>query len=95
MLAPQGMVKELRETEAVLSTGQVIPFGVCVWSTGVGPTPFIDSLKFAKTAKGRLAVDKHLRVLVDDSKGQKGEIERVSCEKSPSRLPVYGEQVFR
>lgn len=56
-------MKELTPTEARLSNDKVIPFGVCVWSTGVGPTEFINSLPFAKTAKGRLAVDKFLRVL--------------------------------
>ena len=57
------MVKELRPTEALLSDGRVIPFGLCVWSTGVGPTNFISSLPFAKTARGRIAVDEFLRVL--------------------------------
>jgi hypothetical protein len=33
---------------------QVIPFGLCVWSTGVGPTEFTTSLPFAKTPKGDL-----------------------------------------
>ena len=76
----QGAVKELRKNEAVLSTGEVIPFGVCVWSTGVGPTPFIDSLKFAKTAKGRIAVDKYLRVLTEDNARQhsKANLSKVS-----------------
>jgi hypothetical protein len=42
----------------------VIPFGLCVWSTGVGPTPFITSLPFAKTTAGRLAVDRCVRVRI-------------------------------
>ena len=33
-------------------------------STGVGPTEFTTSLPFAKTARGRIAVDDKLRVLV-------------------------------
>lgn len=37
-------------------------YGLCVWSTGVGPTPFTTSLPFAKTPKGRLAVDEFLRL---------------------------------
>lgn len=36
----------------------MIPFGLCIWATGVGPTPFTTSLPFAKTKVGRLAVDK-------------------------------------
>ena len=72
LLCVQGMVKELTATEAKLSNGEVLPFGVCVWSTGVGPTSFTNSLPFAKTAKGRLAVDKFLRVLgKSDNEDQK------------------------
>lgn len=59
----QGMVKELTPTEAHLSTGEVLPYGICVWSTGVGPTSFTTSLPFAKTARGRIAIDGEMRVL--------------------------------
>ena len=38
--------------------GSEIPYGLCIWSTGVGPTPFSLTLPLAKTALGRLAVDK-------------------------------------
>lgn len=31
-----GMVKEVRETEVELRSGDKIPYGLCVWSTGVG-----------------------------------------------------------
>ena len=31
-----GMVKEVRETEVELRSGDTIPYGLCVWSTGVG-----------------------------------------------------------
>jgi hypothetical protein len=57
------VVKEITAKEAILSNGRTIPFGMCVWSTGVGPTPFTNTLAFAKTSKGRLAVDRFLRVL--------------------------------
>ena len=80
-MSAQGMVKELTPTEARLSNGQVIPFGLCVWSTGVGPTEFINSLPFAKTAKGRLAVDKFLRVLGKSNANDEASPEQVflSC----------------
>ncbi len=29
--------------------GTILPYGLCIWSTGVGPTPFTISLPFAKT----------------------------------------------
>lgn len=46
----------------LLQSGEVIPFGLCVWSTGVGPTPFTLSLPFSKTQRGRIAIDEYLRV---------------------------------
>eukprot|EP01026_Neomeris_dumetosa_P076348 TRINITY_DN81866_c0_g1_i1.p1 TRINITY_DN81866_c0_g1~~TRINITY_DN81866_c0_g1_i1.p1 ORF type:complete len:416 (-),score=64.00 TRINITY_DN81866_c0_g1_i1:217-1464(-) len=52
----QGVVKEVRETEIELRDGRVFPFGLCVWSTGVGPTPFTNNLPFAKSNRGRLLV---------------------------------------
>ncbi|KAK9842472.1 hypothetical protein WJX81_001619 [Elliptochloris bilobata] len=58
-----GMVKEVREKEVELRSGDVMPYGLCVWSTGVGPTEFTTSLPFARTPRGRIAVDEHLRVL--------------------------------
>ncbi|KAL4457622.1 hypothetical protein ABPG75_012487 [Micractinium tetrahymenae] len=60
----KGVVKEVREKEVELQDGRIIPFGLCVWSTGVGPTPFVLSLPFSKTPRGRLAIDKRLRVLM-------------------------------
>lgn len=60
----KGVVKEVRETEIELHGSEgVLPYGLCIWSTGVGPTPFILGLPFARTQRGRLAVDKSLRVL--------------------------------
>lgn len=46
-----------------LTDNTIIPFGLCIWSTGVGPTPFTLSLPFAKTKVGRIAVDGYMRVL--------------------------------
>lgn len=59
----KGVVKEVREDEVELESGEKLSFGIMVWSTGVGPTEFTLSLPFSKTPKGRLAVDDHLRVL--------------------------------
>ncbi|GFH22073.1 pyr_redox_2 domain-containing protein, partial [Haematococcus lacustris] len=53
----KGVVKTVTAQEITLTDGSVLPFGLCIWSTGVGPTPFIQSLPFAKTSHGRLAVD--------------------------------------
>lgn len=76
----QGMVKELTPTEAHLSTGEVLPYGIAVWSTGVGPTSFTTSLPFAKTARGRIAIDGEMRALqhVDPEKTAKSDPEKPS-----------------
>lgn len=49
----------------------LIIFGLCR-STGVGPTDFTTSLPFAKTARGRIAVDDCLHVLVHPHKEDHG-----------------------
>jgi NADH:ubiquinone reductase (non-electrogenic) len=59
----QGVVKHIEEGCITLTDNTVIPFGLCIWSTGVGPTPFTLSLPFAKTKVGRIAVDGYMRVL--------------------------------
>ena len=58
----KAQVKEVKETSVVLSDGSEIEHGLLVWSTGVGPTPFITSLPFGKSQDGRLAVDEFQRV---------------------------------
>lgn len=68
----QGVVKSIGPEELTLSNGEVLPYGLCVWSTGVGPTDFTTSLPFAKSAKGRIAVDDALRVLVHPSDAETG-----------------------
>lgn len=34
----QGAVKSIGPTQMTLSNGQTLDYGLCVWSTGVGPT---------------------------------------------------------
>lgn len=59
------LVKEVRANgvanAVVLSSGEVIPCGMVVWSTGVGPTGLVAGLDFPKE-RGRLLVDEYLRV---------------------------------
>ena len=76
----QGMVKKLTATEAHLSNGDILPYGMAVWSTGVGPTSFATGLAFAKTARGRIAVDGEMRVLqhIDPETAQGTEVHKPS-----------------
>lgn len=59
----RGVVKCVEEGSLTLTDNTVVPFGLCIWSTGVGPTPFTLSLPVAKTKVGRIAVDEYMRVL--------------------------------
>jgi NADH dehydrogenase FAD-containing subunit len=57
-------VKEVKPGELHLVDGRVIPFGLCVWSTGNAPNELIRSLNWHKEDRsGRLLVDNRLRVL--------------------------------
>lgn len=57
-----GMVKEVLENRLILNDGSEVPYGVLVWSTGVGPSQFVRSLPFQKAPGGRIGVDEFLRV---------------------------------
>ncbi|CAK9141786.1 unnamed protein product [Ilex paraguariensis] len=46
----------------VLSDGSDVPYGLLVWSTGVGPSEFVKALNLPKSPGGRIGVDEWLRV---------------------------------
>ncbi|PWZ12913.1 Internal alternative NAD(P)H-ubiquinone oxidoreductase A1, mitochondrial [Zea mays] len=58
----RGIVKEVKATEITLSDGTRVPYGLLVWSTGVGPSEFVRSLHLPKSPGGRVGVDEWLRV---------------------------------
>lgn len=58
----KGVVKEVLPTEIVLSDGTHVPYGLLVWSTGVGPSEFVKSLDLPKSPGGRIGIDEYLRV---------------------------------
>lgn len=49
----RGIVKDVKPQNLVLSDGSEVPYGLLVWSTGVGPSPFVNSLGFPKSPGGR------------------------------------------
>ncbi|CAN6453425.1 unnamed protein product [Victoria cruziana] len=57
-----GVVKEVQPKKVLLSDGTEVPYGLLVWSTGVGPSPFVKSLDLPKSPGGRIGVDEWLRV---------------------------------
>ncbi|KAL2495115.1 Internal alternative NAD(P)H-ubiquinone oxidoreductase A2 [Forsythia ovata] len=58
----RGVVKEVHPNKIVLSDGSDVPYGLLVWSTGVGPSEFVRSLNLPKSSGGRIGVDEWLRV---------------------------------
>lgn len=56
------LVKEVRPTEIVLGDGSVIPFGMAVWSTGIGATPLIQQLGLPTDRAQRLLTNEHFAV---------------------------------
>lgn len=51
----QGVVKEVHPKKIVLNDGTDVPYGLLVWSTGVGPSKFVKSLNLPKSQGGRYA----------------------------------------
>ncbi|XP_027162612.1 internal alternative NAD(P)H-ubiquinone oxidoreductase A1, mitochondrial-like [Coffea eugenioides] len=63
----RGVVREVHPKKIVLSDGSDVPYGLLVWSTGVGPSEFVKSLDLTKSQGGRIGIDEWLRVpSVDD-----------------------------
>lgn len=49
----RGVVKEVHPNKIVLSDGSDVPYGLLVWSTGVGPSKLVKSLLLPKAPGGR------------------------------------------
>ncbi|XP_059440461.1 internal alternative NAD(P)H-ubiquinone oxidoreductase A2, mitochondrial-like [Corylus avellana] len=58
----RGVVKEVHSKKIVLNDGTDVPYGLLVWSTGVGPSNFVKSLNLPKSQGGRIGVDEWMRV---------------------------------
>lgn len=51
------MVKDVQPQKIILDDGTEVPYGLLVWSTGVGPSPFTRSLQFPKSVGGRYMIN--------------------------------------
>ncbi|KAI7740950.1 hypothetical protein M8C21_027201 [Ambrosia artemisiifolia] len=58
----RGTVKDVQPKKIVLSDGTDVPYGLLVWSTGVGPSSFVRDMDLPKAPGGRIGVDDWLRV---------------------------------
>ncbi|CAN4128423.1 unnamed protein product [Withania somnifera] len=57
----RGVVKDVEPEKIILTDGTDVPYGLLVWSTGVGPSPFVNTLNLPK-AGGGIGIDEWLRV---------------------------------
>ncbi|EAL72402.2 hypothetical protein DDB_G0270104 [Dictyostelium discoideum AX4] len=55
-------VKEVLKDYVILDNGDRIPYGLLVWSTGIGQHPLVKNSSFEKDSHDRIIVDDHLRV---------------------------------
>ncbi|HTP13893.1 MAG TPA: FAD-dependent oxidoreductase, partial [Bacteroidota bacterium] len=55
-------VVSVDEQNVRLKNGTDIPYGLLVWSTGIGPTPLVLSLPFPKSKTNRVVTDEQFRV---------------------------------
>lgn len=58
----RGIVKDVQPAKIILSDGSEVPYGLLVWSTGVGPSSFVKKLELEKSPGGRIGIDDWLRV---------------------------------
>lgn len=58
----RGIVKDVKPQKLILNDGSEVPYGLLVWSTGVGPSLFVKSLDLPKSPGGRIGIDEWLRV---------------------------------
>ena len=49
-------MKEVHPKKLVLSDESEVPYGLLVWSTGVGPSEFVKSLNLPKSQGGRYTI---------------------------------------
>lgn len=55
-------VKALEPGRVLLSDNSEIPSGLVIWSTGIGPTPFVEKLELPKDNASRLLTDNSFRL---------------------------------
>ncbi len=55
-------VKEVGPDTIALHDGSSFPYGLVVWSTGIGPTELIRSISYSKNRASRIVTDDYLRV---------------------------------
>jgi NADH:ubiquinone reductase (non-electrogenic) len=85
-------VAEVREHSLVLKTGEEVPAGLVVWSTGYAPTNFVSRLKFERDKAGRLLVDEFLRLPGAEGVHAAGDCAQMTGKALPQTAQVAMQQ---
>ncbi len=85
-------VREVKETTVILHDGTEIPFGLVVWSTGLGPTSLVHSLRFPKDKASRLITDEHFCVKNTRNIYAMGDCATIEGQNLPATAQVAQQQ---
>jgi NADH:ubiquinone reductase (non-electrogenic) len=85
-------VVKVDEWSVTLADGSTIPHGLLVWSTGIGPTPFVQNVILPKDRKSRLIVDEMFHVRGYHDIYALGDCSVVEGEELPATSQVAQQQ---
>jgi NADH:ubiquinone reductase (non-electrogenic) len=85
-------VNKVDEQKVFLDNGSELAYGLLVWSTGIGPTPFAKAVDLPKDRRSRILVDRHFRVKGYDNIYALGDCGAVDGEELPATSQVAQQQ---
>ncbi|MBI4418971.1 MAG: FAD-dependent oxidoreductase [Ignavibacteriales bacterium] len=85
-------VARVGRTHIVLRDGTVIPFGLAVWSGGIGPTDLARTLPFPRDSASRIVVDEYLRIKETSRLFALGDCSSVEGKHYPATAQVAQQQ---
>ena len=83
---------KLEKDRAVLNDGSEIPFGMVVWSTGLGPTIAVNNFDLPKDKASRILVDECLKVQDQEGIYALGDCSCVAGKNHPATAQVAMQQ---
>jgi len=78
-----------------LKNGDVVPFGLLVWSTGIGPTSLVQSLSMPKSKTHKLVTDEWFRVKGIDKVYAVGDCAAFASVELPATSQVAQQEIPR
>ena len=85
-------VVEVKENAVLLRTGEEIPCGLVVWSTGIAANEMVQALDLPKGPLKRLLTDRHFLVLGTENVYAIGDCARMEDQDLPSTAQVAQQQ---